>query len=105
MTKNEYIKSLRAKIATAESPKEVEEASEKLEYAYSKFSGKEDQFRDRLVASIIKEKFNADAQLAILFNEHLKPEEYSAYQAYRVECKAKADALITKLRAEVEGLI
>ena len=103
MKMNEYIKSLRMKIANAESPKEMAEVSQKLEFAYAVIKGTESHFRDRLIASLIKEKYNADAQLAILFNEHLKPDEYATYQAYRVECKVRADEIIAKLHAEVEA--
>lgn len=103
MTMNEYIKSLRMKIANAESPKEMAEVSQKLEFVYAVIKGTENQFRGRLVASLIKDKYDEDAQFAILFNEHLKPEEYATYQAYRVECKVRADEIIAKLRAEVEA--
>jgi hypothetical protein len=105
MTMNECIKSLRMKIADAESPREMSEASQLLEYVYAVIGNRTERFRNRLVSSYIAEKHNIEDQIAIGFNEHLKPDEYAAYQAYRVECKARADATMTALENQLQALL
>ena len=37
--------------------------------------------------------------------EHIHPEEYETYQAFRVECKAAVDAEMAALKAELEAIL
>ena len=60
---------------------------------------------DRTDAAEIAKVHDRDAQLAILFNEHIHPEEYEAYQAFRAECKAAVNAKMATLKAELEAIL
>ena len=73
--------------------------------AYCKGEAALEKYRDRLVVKEINAVYDTNAQLAFLFNQVLKPDEYAAYQAFRVECKAKADATMARLKAELEKAV
>lgn len=104
MNIKQYIYQLRKQIREGDySP----ETREKLAYARAYMQGEValEKYRDRAVAREIGKTHNADAQLAILFNKDIHPEEYEAYQAFRIECKAKVDAELEARRAELEEII
>lgn len=63
------------------------------------------RYRDRAISAEIGKTHDKDAQLAILFNKEAEPEEYEAYQALRAECKARVDAKMAKLKAELEATL
>ena len=80
------------------------DARVKVSYARAYMNGEEglERYRDRAIAAKIAKTYNQDAQLAILFNKEIHPDEYEAYQAFRVECKAAVDAEMATLKAELE---
>lgn len=83
------------------------EAREKLAYARAYMQGEAalEKYRDSAIAREIGKTYNSDAQLAILFNKDIHPEEYEAYQTFRTECKAKVDAELEAKKAELEEII
>lgn len=100
----QYIDELRKKIF---SPEATVEDRERFSYAQSYKKGADalKAYRDRLIAREINAVHDKDAQFAILFNKDTEPEEYEAYQAFRIECKAKVDEHMAKLKAELEASI
>lgn len=99
-----YINELRKKVHFGEA---TAEDREMLTYAQAYLKGAEGlrAYRKRLIVREINAVHDRDAQLAILFNEDIEPAEYEAYQAFRIECKAKADATMERLKAELEASI
>lgn len=99
-----YINELRRKVNSIDATPE-----DRLLFAYAKayYKGEEalKKFRKRLIAREINAVHDNDAQLAILFNQYIEPAEYEAYQAFRVECKARADATMARLKAELEKAV
>lgn len=83
------------------------DARVKLSYARAYMQGEAGltRYRDRAIAAEIAKVHDRDAQLAILFNKDIHPEEYEAYQAFRAECKNTVDASIKMLKAELESII
>ncbi len=81
------------------------ELAAKIAYARAYMQGAEalDRYRDRAISAEIGKTYDKDAQLDILFNWETEPEEYAAYQTFRAECKAKVDAELARLAAEVEA--
>ena len=84
-----------------------EDAHTKLAYARAYMQGEVgiNRYRDRAIAAKIGKTYNQDAQLAILFNKDIHPDEYEAYQAFRVECKAKVDSEMKTLKEELEAIL
>lgn len=107
MNIKQYVIKLRAQIASANPAEDSSALRRKLQYAQAYARGEEGlkQYRARAVAAKIEQVHNKDAQLAILFNEHIHPEEYEAYQAFRVECKAAVSAEMAVLKAELEAIL
>ena len=48
---------------------------------------------EQRVVQLIRERYDIDAELAILRQRDSKPEEFAEYNAYCEECKAKAKEL------------
>ena len=107
MNIKQYVFKIRTQIASANPTEDISALQRKLQYAQAYMRGEEGlkQYRARAVAAKIERVHNKDAQLAILFNEHIHPEEYEAYQAFRVECKAAVDAEMAALKAELEVIL
>lgn len=83
------------------------ELARRIAYARAYMQGEEGlkRYRDRAISTEIGKTYDKDAQLALLFNKETEPVEYATYQAFRTECKAKVDAEIRLLRAELEAEI
>ncbi len=60
------------------------------------------KLRSKWIAEEIGKTYDRDAQLAILFNKDIHPEEYEAYQSHRALCKSFVDSVLQKLREEIE---
>lgn len=104
MTIKQYVYNLSKQIREGDrSP----ETREKLAYARACMQGEEglNKYRDRAIAREIGKTYNADAQLAILFNKDIHPDEYEAYQVFRTECKAKVDSELEAKKVELEEII
>lgn len=97
---DKYINELRIKINRLEA---TAEDRERFAYAQAYKRGEEGlkAFRDRLIAKEINATYDSNAQLAILFNKDTEPSEYEAYQAFRAECKTKADEEMARLKEEL----
>ena len=99
-----YIYNLHKQIREGTAPEDVRT---KIVYARAYMNGEEalTRYRDRAIAAKIGKTYNQDAQLAILFNKDVHPDEYEAYQAFRVECKAAVDAEMQILKEELEAVL
>ena len=97
----QYINELRRRVHSIDATPE-----DGLLFAYAKAYYKGEaalkKYRDRLVVREINAVYDTNAQLAFLFNQASKPEEYAAYQAFRVLCKQKADEKMSSLKDELE---
>ena len=54
---------------------------------------------EELVGMLIREKYSANDEFAILRQRDAKPEEYETYNAYCEECKARAKEIIANASA------
>ena len=99
-----YIITLARQIRERTAP---EDARVKIAYARAYMKGEEglNSYRDRAIAAKIGKTYNQDAQLAILFNKDIHPDEYEAYQAFRAECKVAVDAEMKTLKEELEAIL
>lgn len=59
-------------------------------------------YKARVVA-LIRVRYDADAELAILRQRDTKPEEFAAYNAFAESCKADAKILLVREKAEREA--
>ena len=74
-----------------------------LQYARAYENGDEalDNLRSYWIEREIGTKHSEGAQIAILFNKETSPTEYSDYQTFRASCKAKVDAKMATLKADL----
>lgn len=81
MTIGRYIFNLKEQASKSESIEEQEAIKAKIAYAMAYKNGEQGlkNYRDRAIVSAICRKYSRDDQLAILFNEKTKPEEYAVY--------------------------
>lgn len=107
MNINKYIHTLIKQLREPTEGTDREAVRARLAYARAYRQGEDalKRYRDKAIAAEIGKVHDKDAQIAILANEHIYPEEYEAYQAFRAECKAKVDADIATLRAELEAAL
>lgn len=100
----QYTNELRKKVHSGQATAEDREL---FAYAQAYRKGEEGlkAFRRRLISKEINAKYDSNAQIAILFNAESEPHEYATYQAFRIECKARADATMERFRAMLEEAI
>lgn len=81
------------------------ELSDKVAFITAYINGEKaiERYRDRAIEREIGKTHSEGAQIAILFNKDKHPDEYEAYQTLRTECKAKVDAKMAKLKADLEA--
>lgn len=105
MTIQKYIYTLIQRIRN--NPSDSKELRAKLDYAraYAKGTAEIKKFRDRAIESEIGKAYSEGAQIAILFNKDVHPDEYEVYQTFRAECKTKVDAKIKCLKDELEAAL
>ena len=73
----------------------------KTKYLLAKKNGIVERFRGDEISRRIAKKYPLSAQIALLMDKDIKPEEWSAYQAFRAEVKAQVDAEISITEAEI----
>lgn len=102
-----YICKLRKQMRESTNATEREALNLKMRYAIAYRQGEDalKVFRDRAIEREIGKKFTEGAQIAILYNRETNPDEYVTYQSYRAACKAKVDAYIATLSAELTAEI
>ena len=105
MTIKKYMFTLIKQIRECEDMAERNALQVKLDYARAYNNGTLASFRDRMIEREIGKTYTVGAQIAILYNKDTIPEEYATYQAYRESCKAKVDAEIATLKAELDAAI
>lgn len=72
----------------------------KADYEMHKASGTLERYRGVLVASELNHRgFDLNYQIAIGFDQYIKPEEHAAYQSIRAEVKRKVDDIFTAYEA------
>ena len=99
-----YIYNLHKQMREGTAPTDVRV---KIAYARAYMQGEEalTRYRDRAIAAKIGRTYNQDAQLAILFNKDIHPDEYGMYQMFRTECKAQVDAEMQTYKDELEAAL
>lgn len=104
---NKYIHTLIKQLREPTEGTDRDALRARLAYARAYRQGEDalKRYRDKAIAAEIGKVRDKDAQIAILANEHIYPEEYEAYQTFRVECKAKVDAEISELASELEAAL
>lgn len=102
-----YIYNLRKQIRERREPSERGALDLKLKYAMAYRQGADalKAFRDRLIEREIGKTYSEGAQIAILFNRDIHPDEYEAYQAFRIKCKNSVDAILEGLKKEIMEVI
>lgn len=63
----------------------------KITYESHKAAGTLKRYRDSLIEIEMGKKYTPGAEIALINDKDIKPDEYAEYQAYRAECKAKVD--------------
>ena len=101
MTIQRYIHSLVQRVHNH--PSNESELRTRLEYAraYRYGADRLKAYRDRAIEREIGKTYTEGAQLAILFNKDIHPDEYEAYQRHRAECKARVDSAIAELESDI----
>lgn len=74
-----------------------------LQFARAYLKGEEalDKLRGRLIDKEIGTRYDHGAQIAILFNKETAPTEFAEYQSFRAACKAKVDADLATMKANL----
>ena len=100
---NKYIHTLMRQ--SREPSENRNEVRERLTYAMAYRQGEKGlkRYRDRAIEREIGKTHSEGAQIAILFNKDKHPDEYEVYQTLRTECKARVDAKMAKLEADLEA--
>ena len=70
--------------------------TEKTAYQYDYAVSHPNAKRGDLISDIIRGKYSISNEFAVINNAQNKPEEYSSYQAFRLQAKALADGWINK---------
>lgn len=107
MTMQKYIFNLNKQMRESKDIAERNSLQFKLAYARAYKQGTDalKRFRDRAIEREIGKTYTEGAQIAILFNKDIHPDEYEAYQIFRAECKTKVDAEIKALKNELEAAL
>lgn len=105
MTIKTYIHTIGKQIRECEDAKERNALQIKFDYARAYAKGTLAKFRDKAIEREIGKTYTVGAQIAFLYNRDKHPDEYEAYQSFRVECKAKVDENMRVLKAEIENII
>ena len=100
-----YMYTLRKQMRECEDMAERNALRTKLDYARAYKNGTLANFRDRAIEREIGKTYSIGAQIAILYNRDKHPGEYTTYQTYRADCKAKVDAEMAMLYTELEAII
>lgn len=105
MNINKYIHTLTMQLRESGASLDRDALRARLAYARAYRQGKEGltKYRDRAIEREIGKTHSEGAQIAILFNKDKHPDEYEAYQSLRTECKARVDAKMAKLKADLEA--
>lgn len=105
MTINEYIHKLMREIPNDPEASMTIQAKLSFARAYARGDGGLKQYRGRLISAEIAKKYSIDAQIAVMYNRDIEPEQYEEYQAYRAECKAIVDAKMALRKEELESAL
>ena len=107
MTIKRYIYNLSKAMRETSDATEKEALGIKMRYAvaYNQGEAALNSFRDRYIEAEMKKKYTLGAEIALTNDKDIKPNEYAAYQAYRVACKTKVDADIAMLEAEISAAL
>jgi hypothetical protein len=107
MTIQRYIYNLRKQIRETTDATEREALNFKMRYAIAYRQGADalKALRDRLIEREIGKTYSEGAQIAILFNRETHPDEYEAYQAFRITCKNSVDVMLESLKKEIMEVI
>lgn len=63
----------------------------KEKYLLAKKNGKLDKLRSDEIARRISARYSLNDQIAVLMDKDIKPDEWSAYQAFRTKVKSEVD--------------
>ena len=102
-----YIYNLRKAMRESTDATERETLNIKMRYAIAYRQGGDalKVFRDGFIEREIAKKYTIGAEIALTNDRESKPEEYAAYQEYRIACKAKVDAKLAELKEELEAAL
>lgn len=75
-------------------------AIEKDKFLLAEKNGLLDRFRGDEISRRIAEEYPLSAQIALLMDKDVKPEEWESYQAFRNKIKAEVDIEIKALNSE-----
>lgn len=67
---------------------------DKEKYLLAKANGLEDRFRGDEISRRIAKEYPLSAQIALLMDKDIKPNEWAEYQAFREKVKNEVDAEI-----------
>lgn len=84
----------KATVCNPERWEELAEADIPHTYSQSEYNAK--------VSQLIRERYDMDAEFAILRQRDTKPEEFAAYNAFAEACKAEAKRVLTE-KAQTEN--
>lgn len=72
----------------------------KENYEVAKANGLADRFRGDEISRRIAKEYPLSAQIALLMDKDIKPEEWAEYQVFRDKVKSEVDAEITAITIE-----
>ena len=72
----------------------------KENYELAKVNGLVDRFRGDEISRRIAKEYPLSAQIALLMDKDVKPEEWAEYQVFREKVKSEVDAEITAITTE-----
>lgn len=60
---------------------------------------------NKIVSNLIREKYSADDEIAILRQKECKPDEFAEYDTYVESCKTKAKAVWNRQEAAIRRIV